>query len=226
MHGMIMVIYLLTALFLGGFGNYLIPLMCGARDMVFPYVNMLSYWVYLLAVLVLRRQLLRARRADRRGLDALSAAGDPRRHAGRGLGHHPDAGLARHLHRRLHDGRPELRHDGAAGALPRHDADAHAAVGLGHLHGHGPGAAGLPGAVRQRDHDDCSTRMLGTSFFMPAIVSHGRADRARGRQPDPVPAPVLVLRPPRGLHRRAAGLRHRLRPDQRRMRARTSSATA
>jgi cytochrome c oxidase subunit 1 len=53
MHGMIMVIYLLTALLLGGFGNYLIPLMVGARDMVFPYLNMLSFWVYLLAVLVL-----------------------------------------------------------------------------------------------------------------------------------------------------------------------------
>ena len=53
MHGMIMVIYLLTALFLGGFGNYLIPLMLGARDMVFPYVNMVSYWVYLFAVLLL-----------------------------------------------------------------------------------------------------------------------------------------------------------------------------
>ena len=53
MHGMIMVIYLLTALLLGGFGNYLIPLMIGARDMVFPYVNMLSYWVYLVSVLVL-----------------------------------------------------------------------------------------------------------------------------------------------------------------------------
>src|SRR5256886_3123762 len=52
-HGMIMVIYLLTALFLGGFGNYLIPLMVGARDMVFPYVNMVSYWVYLFAVLLL-----------------------------------------------------------------------------------------------------------------------------------------------------------------------------
>ena len=53
MHGMIMVVYLLTALFLGGFGNYLIPLMVGARDMVFPYLNMLSFWVYLLSVLVL-----------------------------------------------------------------------------------------------------------------------------------------------------------------------------
>src|SRR6202035_789441 len=53
LHGMIMVIYLLTALFLGGFGNYLIPLMCGARDMVFPYLNMVIYWVSLLAVLIL-----------------------------------------------------------------------------------------------------------------------------------------------------------------------------
>jgi cytochrome c oxidase subunit 1 len=53
MHGMIMVIYLLTALLLGGFGNYLIPLMIGARDMVFPYLNMLSYWTYLLSVMVL-----------------------------------------------------------------------------------------------------------------------------------------------------------------------------
>jgi cytochrome c oxidase subunit 1 len=53
LHGMIMVVYLLTALFLGGFGNYLIPLMVGARDMVFPYLNMLSYWIYLFAVLLL-----------------------------------------------------------------------------------------------------------------------------------------------------------------------------
>jgi cytochrome c oxidase subunit 1 len=53
MHGMIMVIYLLTALFLGGFGNYLIPLMCGTRDMVFPYLNMLSFWFYFVSVLVL-----------------------------------------------------------------------------------------------------------------------------------------------------------------------------
>ena len=53
MHGMIMIVYMLTAFFLGGFGNLLIPLMCGARDMVFPYMNMLSFWVYLLSVLVL-----------------------------------------------------------------------------------------------------------------------------------------------------------------------------
>ncbi len=53
MHGMIMVIYLLTAFLLGAFGNFCIPLMCGARDMAFPFVNMLSYWVYLLSVIIL-----------------------------------------------------------------------------------------------------------------------------------------------------------------------------
>jgi cytochrome c oxidase subunit 1 len=52
-HGMIMIVYLLTAILLGGFGNYLIPLMIGARDMAFPFLNMLSYWVYLLSVIVL-----------------------------------------------------------------------------------------------------------------------------------------------------------------------------
>ncbi|MGR9105788.1 MAG: cytochrome c oxidase subunit I [Gammaproteobacteria bacterium] len=58
MHGMIMVIYLLTAIFLGGFGNFLIPLMVGARDMVFPFVNMMSYWAYFLSVVVLLASLL------------------------------------------------------------------------------------------------------------------------------------------------------------------------
>jgi cytochrome c oxidase subunit 1 len=57
-HGMIMIVYLLTAILLGGFGNYLIPLMIGARDMAFPLLNMLSYWVYLLSVIVLMAAFL------------------------------------------------------------------------------------------------------------------------------------------------------------------------
>src|SRR5258708_26144009 len=43
LHGMIMVIYLLTALFLGCFGNFLLPLLCIARAITFPYLNILSY---------------------------------------------------------------------------------------------------------------------------------------------------------------------------------------
>ncbi|MFN3485291.1 MAG: cbb3-type cytochrome c oxidase subunit I, partial [Planctomycetota bacterium] len=52
-HGMIMIVYLLTALLLGGFGNYLIPLMIGARDMAFPVLNMLSYWTFAAASVVM-----------------------------------------------------------------------------------------------------------------------------------------------------------------------------
>ncbi len=47
MHGTIMVFFFQTAILLGGFGNFLIPLQIGARDMAFPFLNALSYWVFL-----------------------------------------------------------------------------------------------------------------------------------------------------------------------------------
>ena len=149
-----MVIYLLTALFLGGFGNYLIPLMCGSRDMVFPYMNMLSFWFYLLAVLVLVAGLFVPGGPTGAGWTLYPPQAMLPGTPGATLGHHLHARLARDLHRRVHDGRPQLRDDGAAGALPRHDVDAHAAVGVGHFHGVDPRPAGVPGAVRVRDHDD------------------------------------------------------------------------
>src|SRR5215470_5168527 len=51
MHGTIMAIFVLTALFTGGFGNDLIPLQIVARDVAFPFLNMLLYWGYLLSCL-------------------------------------------------------------------------------------------------------------------------------------------------------------------------------
>ena len=48
MHGTIMAIFVLTALFTGAFGNFLIPLQIGARDMAFALLNLLSFWVYAL----------------------------------------------------------------------------------------------------------------------------------------------------------------------------------
>ncbi len=153
MHGMIMVIYLLTALFLGGFGNYLIPLMCGARDMVFPYMNMLSFWVYLLSVVVLLASFFVPGGPTGAGWTLYPPQTMLNGTPGNDMGHRAHARVARDLHRRVHDGRSELRDYGAAGALPRYDAHAHAAVGLGHLRRDDPGSARLSGVARRGHHD-------------------------------------------------------------------------
>ena len=46
MHGTMMVFFFATPI-LFGFGNYLVPLLIGARDMAFPRLNAFGYWVYL-----------------------------------------------------------------------------------------------------------------------------------------------------------------------------------
>jgi cytochrome c oxidase subunit 1 len=58
MHGTIMVFFLFTAVLTGGFGNFLIPLQIGARDMAFPFLNALSYWVFLSSCIVIFSALL------------------------------------------------------------------------------------------------------------------------------------------------------------------------
>ena len=53
MHGTIMVFFVLSTAPVSGFGNFLIPLQCGARDMAFPFLNALSYWTFLPGCLVI-----------------------------------------------------------------------------------------------------------------------------------------------------------------------------
>src|SRR6185369_14101948 len=53
MHGTVLVFFVLTAGLSGTFANILIPLQVGARDMASPFLNMLSYWFFLLASIVM-----------------------------------------------------------------------------------------------------------------------------------------------------------------------------
>lgn len=53
MHGTILIFFVLTAGLSGTFSNFLIPLQVGARDMASPFMNMLSYWFFFLAGIVM-----------------------------------------------------------------------------------------------------------------------------------------------------------------------------
>ena len=52
-HGTIMVFFVLSTAPVSGFGNLLIPLQAGARDMAFPFLNGLSYWTFLVGCVVI-----------------------------------------------------------------------------------------------------------------------------------------------------------------------------
>src|SRR5580692_934568 len=53
MHATIMIFFVVMPILVGTFGNLLVPLMIGARDMAFPLLNLLSFWVSAVAGVIM-----------------------------------------------------------------------------------------------------------------------------------------------------------------------------
>ena len=188
LHGVVMIFLFMIPAIPSGFGNFLLPIMIGAKDVAFPRLNLLS-------LLPLPRRRGRSRSAGmvHGGADTGWTFYTPYSTTTIDEGR---AGPARRVHPRLlvDPHRPQLhRHD-------PHDARA------------GPqlDAAAAVRVVDLRDVDHPGARDAGARHDAPARrgrarVRLGHLRSGARRRPGALPAPLLVLLAPRRLHHGAAG---------------------
>jgi cytochrome c oxidase subunit 1 len=83
-HGTTM-IFLVVVPILAGFGNFLVPLMIGARDMAFPRLNALSYWLFLFGGILLYLSFLASHGAAKCGWTCYAPLSEVKSYPGHGI---------------------------------------------------------------------------------------------------------------------------------------------
>ena len=71
LHGVVMIFFFLIPSIPATLGNFLIPIMCGTKDLAFPRINLLSWYLYVVGALITLGVVGRRRRRHR--LDVLHA---------------------------------------------------------------------------------------------------------------------------------------------------------
>ena len=184
-------VFLVVVPIFAGFGNYLVPLMIGARDMAFPRLNALSYWLYALGGVVSMLSWLAKSGPAHAGWTMYPPLSERFFSPGNGTDYWilaPAPPLARVARRRdqLHRHDPQHAH-------ARDVVDAHAGLRLDDRGLRDPARRRAAGALGRAD--DAAARPPGLHPLLPA---------GAGRERRALPARVLVLRASRGLHHGAA----------------------
>ena len=125
MHGVIMIFFFLVPSVPATLGNFLIPMMIGAKDLALPKINLLSWYLYIAGGILAIYTMVTRRRGY--GLDLHHAAVDALCEHQRA--DHRPGGL--HCRIQLHLYRAELHRDHPQDALPGHDLVPAAAVCAG-----------------------------------------------------------------------------------------------
>ena len=165
MHGIIMVFFFLIPSIPAVLGNFLVPLMIGAKDLAFPRLNLLSWYIYIIGGAVHAR--------GRSSAAASTPAGPSTRRSARTYSNtYVDADGARHLHHRLlvDPHRPELHRHHPPDARAGHDLVPAAAVRLVALRDQPDHDAGHAG---DRDHHRCWSASSGCSTSASSIPALG-----------------------------------------------------
>ena len=79
-HGVIMIFLFIIPGIPASLGNFILPIQIGARDVAFPRLNLLSWWLYIIGAASCRHLALHRRRPARHRLDLLRPLQRPHRH--------------------------------------------------------------------------------------------------------------------------------------------------